>query len=63
MTPRPQTSWGSRADGDANDEQRLAPPPEPSTVLKLPPGSGSLIRYNVRLKGREASARIGDREC
>ncbi|OAQ98402.1 hypothetical protein LLEC1_04841 [Akanthomyces lecanii] len=46
------TSWGSRADGDTNDEQRLAPAPRPSVVLKTPPGNDSLIRYNVRHKGR-----------
>ncbi|POR34484.1 Hyaluronan synthase [Tolypocladium paradoxum] len=51
------TSWGSREDGDANDEQRLAPAPEPSTVLKTPPGNGSLIRFNVRQKGRQAFGR------
>ncbi|TQV96236.1 hypothetical protein V2A60_003332 [Cordyceps javanica] len=45
------TSWGSRADGDTNDEQRLAPAPRQSVVLKTPPGSDSLIRY-VRHKGR-----------
>lgn len=55
-----QTSWGSREDGDANDEQRLAPAPEPSIVLKTPPGSGSLIRYNVRQKGRQAFGRSSD---
>ncbi|KAF4125062.1 Glycosyl transferase family 2 [Geosmithia morbida] len=47
------TSWGSRADGDANDEQRLAPAPQPSVVLKTPPGNSSLIRYNIRQKGRQ----------
>ncbi|KAL7762315.1 hypothetical protein ACKLNR_008850 [Fusarium oxysporum f. sp. zingiberi] len=50
------TSWGSRADGDANDEQRLAPAPQPSIVLKTPPGKGSLIRYNARQKGRQPQA-------
>ncbi|CAM1504490.1 Fc.00g020810.m01.CDS01 [Cosmosporella sp. VM-42] len=48
------TSWGSRADGDTNDEQRLAPAPQPSIVLRTPPGKGSLIRYNARQKGRPA---------
>lgn len=48
-----QTSWGSRADGDANDADRLAPAPQPSVVLKTPPGKSSLIRYNVRQKGRQ----------
>ncbi|RSM07733.1 hypothetical protein CEP52_005047 [Fusarium oligoseptatum] len=51
------TSWGSRADGDTNDEQRLAPAPQPSIVLKTPPGKGSLIRYNARQKGRPAQGR------
>jgi glycosyltransferase involved in cell wall biosynthesis len=49
------TSWGSRADGDANDESRLAPAPQQSVVLKTPPGESSLIRYNVRQKNRQAS--------
>lgn len=52
-----QTSWGSRADGDTNDAQRLAPAPQPSVVLKTPPGKGSLIRYNARQKGRPAQGR------
>lgn len=52
-----QTSWGSRADGDTNDEQRLAPAPQPSIVLKTPPGKGSLIRYNARQKVRPARGR------
>ncbi|KAM5358180.1 hypothetical protein ACJZ2D_015522 [Fusarium nematophilum] len=51
------TSWGSRADGDTNDEQRLAPAPQPSIVLKTPPGKGSLIRYNARQKVRPAQGR------
>ncbi|KAI6783335.1 uncharacterized protein J7T54_004362 [Emericellopsis cladophorae] len=51
------TSWGSRADGDTNDEERLAPAPQPSIVLKTPPGNNSLIRYNVRQKGRHAQFR------
>ncbi len=56
-----QTSWGSRADGDTNDEQRLAPAPEPSVVLKTPPGKASLIRYNnVRQKGRLAYTQISN---
>jgi hypothetical protein len=54
-----QTSWGSRADGDAHDEQRLAPAPQPSVVLKTPPGTASLIRYNVRHKGRQSELRDG----
>ena len=53
------TSWGSRADGDANDEQRLAPAPQPSIVLKTPPGKGSLIRYNARQKGRQPQGQQG----
>ena len=46
-----KTSWGSREDGDANDEQRLAPAPEPSMVLKTPPGDATLVRYHIRQKG------------
>ncbi|KAH7320011.1 nucleotide-diphospho-sugar transferase [Stachybotrys elegans] len=41
------TSWGSRADGDANDEQRLAPVPRPAIVLKTPPGKNNLIQYTA----------------
>lgn len=52
LTITRQTSWGSRADGDTNDEQRLAPAPRPSVVLTTPPGNASLIRFNVRHKGR-----------
>ncbi|KFH43831.1 Hyaluronan synthase-like protein [Hapsidospora chrysogenum ATCC 11550] len=51
------TSWGSRADGDTNDEQRLCPAPQPSIILKTPPGNSSLIRYNVRQNGRLAQVR------
>ncbi|KAI9899028.1 hypothetical protein N3K66_005489 [Trichothecium roseum] len=50
------TSWGSRADGDTDDSERLAPAPEPSIVLKTPPGNTSLISYNnnnIRQKGRQ----------
>jgi hypothetical protein len=52
-----QTSWGSRADGDANDAQRLAPAPSPSKVLTTPRGAKSLIRFNVRQKGGLTSTR------
>lgn len=46
------TSWGSRADGDANDEQRLTLAPECSPVLQTPQGPAMLVRYNdVRQKG------------
>lgn len=51
------TSWGSRPDGDAHDKERLAPTPKPSVVLKTPPGNGSLIRYNIRQKGRGMQSR------
>ncbi|KAG6059331.1 hypothetical protein E4U13_001155 [Claviceps humidiphila] len=54
------TSWGSRTDGDANDAQRLAPVPQPSTVMKTPPGTASLIRYNVRQQGRQTPVELGD---
>lgn len=52
-----QTSWGSRADGDANDAQRLAPAPSPSKVLTTPRGAKSLIRFNVRQKGGQTQTR------
>jgi hypothetical protein len=54
------TSWGSREDGDTNDESRLAPAPQPSIVLKTPPGKASLVRYNVRQKGRQTQYREQD---
>jgi len=54
------TSWGSREDGDTNDESRLAPAPQPSIVLKTPPGKASLIRYNIRQKGRQVHSREHD---
>ncbi|KAK2608444.1 Type 2 glycosyltransferase [Conoideocrella luteorostrata] len=54
------TSWGSRADGDTNDEQRLAPVPPPSFVMKVPHENTALIRYNVRHKGRQTP--IGSRD-
>lgn len=47
------TSWGSREDGDTNDDKRMAPPPQQSIVLKTPPGTTSLVRYNIRQKGRQ----------
>ncbi|KYK57442.1 glycosyltransferase family 2 [Drechmeria coniospora] len=55
-----KTSWGSRADADADDDQRLAPAPAQSMVLKTPPGSTSLILYNVRQKVRPMSGWTGD---
>ena len=55
-----KTSWGSRADADTNDEQRLAPVPQPSVFMKVPPGNGSLVRYNVRQKGRQTPAGTRD---
>ncbi|KEY64714.1 hypothetical protein S7711_09330 [Stachybotrys chartarum IBT 7711] len=52
------TSWGSREDGDTNDEQRLAPAPRPAIVLKSPPpGDNSLIQYNIQQRGRHATGR------
>ncbi|PHH63310.1 hypothetical protein CDD81_6084 [Ophiocordyceps australis] len=40
------TSWGSRADGDANDHERLTRKPAPARVLHTPPGGASLVQYN-----------------
>ena len=57
------TSWGSRADGDANDDERLAPAPTPSIVLKTPPGNSQLVRYNVRQKGRQAQREQDEAFC
>ncbi|KAL2757087.1 glycosyltransferase family 2 protein [Sodiomyces alcalophilus JCM 7366] len=39
------TSWGSRADGDANDDVRLFPRPKRSASLTTPPTGHYLIRY------------------
>ncbi|ROT40022.1 polysaccharide synthase [Sodiomyces alkalinus F11] len=39
------TSWGSRADGDANDDVRLTPRPKRSASLTTPPTGYDLIRY------------------
>ncbi|KEZ45961.1 Glycosyltransferase family 2 [Scedosporium apiospermum] len=39
------TSWGSRADADANDNVRLTPRPKRASSLTTPPGRGHLIRY------------------
>lgn len=53
------TSWGSRADGDRNDDVRLTPRPKRSSSLTTPPGGVHLIRYKVE---RSASARPTRRE-
>jgi len=40
------TSWGSRADGDTNDSQRMTPRVRRSESITLPPGNHpGLIRY------------------
>ena len=42
-----QTSWGSRPDGDANDNHRMTPRARRSESITLPPGNHpGLIRYN-----------------
>ncbi|EEY21251.1 conserved hypothetical protein [Verticillium alfalfae VaMs.102] len=40
-----QISWGSRADGDANDDIRLFPRPKRATSMTTPPNGQDLIRY------------------
>jgi hypothetical protein len=41
-----KTSWGSRADGDTNDSQRMTPRTRRSESITLPPGNHpGLIRY------------------
>ncbi|KAL3425131.1 glycosyltransferase family 2 [Phlyctema vagabunda] len=41
------TSWGSRADGDANDSARMSPRARRSESITLPPGNHpGLIRFN-----------------
>jgi hypothetical protein len=40
------TSWGSRADGDTNDSQRMTPRARRSESITLPPGNHPvLVRY------------------
>lgn len=41
-----QTSWGSRADGDANDSHRMSPRARRSdSVTSPPPNHPGLVRY------------------
>lgn len=41
-----QTSWGSRVDGDTNDNERMSPRAQRSESITLPPGNyPDLIRY------------------
>ncbi|PHH59589.1 hypothetical protein CDD82_2434 [Ophiocordyceps australis] len=40
------TSWGSRADGDANDQDRLTRTPHQNSVLATPPGHSHLVQFN-----------------
>lgn len=54
-----QTSWGSRADGDANDDVRLTPRPKRATSLKTPPNGHDLIRYRPE---RHFSEKNGEKE-
>lgn len=42
-----QTSWGSREDGDTNDNERMSPRGRRSESITMPPGNHpGLIRYN-----------------
>lgn len=51
------TSWGSRADGDANDNLRLTPRPKRSASMTTPPGyHPNLIRFTGE---REISEKQG----
>jgi len=44
------TSWGSRADGDTNDSERMTPRARRSESITLPPGNHpSLISYSRKL--------------
>lgn len=41
------TSWGSREDGDTNDNERMSPRGRRSESITLPPGNHpGLVRYN-----------------
>lgn len=42
-----QTSWGSRADGDANDNLRMAPQPRPSESTITPRERSLSLPYNL----------------
>lgn len=53
------TSWGSRADGDANDDVRLTPRPKRATSLTTPPNGHDLIRYRHE---RQFSEKHGEME-
>src|SRR5579859_4944600 len=47
MLTSSKTSWGSRADGDANDSHRMSPRARRSESITMPPGNHpGLIRYN-----------------
>ncbi|OAA46961.1 hypothetical protein NOR_02597 [Metarhizium rileyi] len=56
------TSWGSRADGDTDDEQRLTLVPEQPSFMRVPPGRGNIIPSHVRHKGRQTPIGYRDEE-
>ena len=55
------TSWGSRADGDANDDVRLTPRPKRATSLTTPPNGQDLIRYRHERQNAEKHSEKGER--
>ena len=55
-----QTSWGSRADADTNDDIRMSPRPKRSDSITTPPGR-DLPRYIDVKAGYEPGESIRDR--
>ncbi|KAI3533521.1 glycosyltransferase family 2 [Colletotrichum filicis] len=51
------TSWGSRADGDTNDDIRLTPRPKRAMSLTTPPGGQDLVRYRFE---RQMTEKVSD---
>lgn len=57
-----ETAWGSRADGDADDKERMVPTPGPNEVLRLPRRKTiSLIRYSDQKAGGQPMEQMGPR--
>jgi hypothetical protein len=55
------TSWGSRADGDTNDNERMSPRARRSESITLPPGDKNhpgLIRYQDEKSLLDSDARL-----
>lgn len=58
------TSWGSRADGDANDNLRLTPRPKRSASMTTPPGRHpQLIRFMGERREGKPSSDISEKQA